>query len=350
MRVTTERTMYELLLGSMTLEHHVLAECLAMAKYAFSSGMIVPGWLAERLDAIATQVLQKEVKSSMTVDMLDAELDAEAEGELSVLPAEVNPTNPLKELSTIHRNLAEIILPATPRTILLLASESARAGLWRFLGPVRLVRGLVLMALMCLASFVALATSADVNTVSVSKNILEIHGFPLLLNLLFLLTAAALGACFAALFQANRFIAEGTFDPKYESSYWIRVILGLIAGLLLSHMVPLTNDDISILSVTKPMLALLGGFSAAMVYRIIRRLIEAVESLVKGEGREATAVQEQTAQARLSAQSAQSRLQLVAGLTNLQQHLAAQASPETLRLELERIMGNLLLPDEERVR
>ena len=143
--------------------------------------------------------------------------------------------------------------------------------------------GVVLMALMCLASFVALATSADVNTVSVSKNILEIHGFPLLLNLLFLLTAAALGACFAALFQANRFIAEGTFDPKYESSYWIRVILGLIAGLLLSHMVPLTNDDISKLSVTKPMLALLGGFSAAMVYRIISRLIEAVESLVRGK-------------------------------------------------------------------
>jgi hypothetical protein len=37
---------------------------------------------------------------------------------------------------------------------------------------------------------------------------------------------AGLGACFAALFLANRYIAEGTFDPKYESSYWIRFILG----------------------------------------------------------------------------------------------------------------------------
>jgi hypothetical protein len=346
MGATTERTMYERLLGSMTLEHHILAECLAMAKYAFSSGMKVPGWLAERLDAIATQVLQEEVKSSMTVDMLDAEV----EGALPVPLAQAHPTTRVKELSTIHRNLAEIILPASPRTILLLASESARGGLWHFLGPVRLVRGLVIMALLCLASFIALGTSAEVNIVSMSRDILEIQGFPLLLNLLFLLTAAALGACFAALFQANRYIAQGTFDPKYESSYWIRVILGLIAGLLLSHMVPLTNDEISKFSVTKPSLALLGGFSAAMVYRIIRRLIEAVESLVKGESRDATAMQEQTSQARLAAQSAQTRLQLAASLTNLQQQLAANASPETPRLELERIMGNLLLPEEERGR
>jgi hypothetical protein len=221
---------------------------------------------------------------------------------------------------------------------------------WQFLGPVRLVRGLVILALLCLASFIALATSGDVNAVSVSQNILEIQGIPMLLNLLFLLTAAALGACFAALFQANRYIAQGTFDPKYESSYWIRVILGLIAGLLLSHMVPLTIDDIGKLSVTKPMLALLGGFSAAMVYRIISRLIEAVESLVKGENRDSPVAQEQTSQARLAAQSAQDRLQLVASLTNLQQQLAANASPQTLHLELERILGNLLLSDDERVR
>ena len=67
MRKATERTMYEVLLSSMSLEHLVLAECLAMAKHAFSSGMKVPGWLAERLEAIATQELNEEVKPSIAL-------------------------------------------------------------------------------------------------------------------------------------------------------------------------------------------------------------------------------------------------------------------------------------------
>jgi hypothetical protein len=49
--------MYETLLTSISLEHHILAECLAMAKYAFSSGLKVPGWLTERLETIALQEL-----------------------------------------------------------------------------------------------------------------------------------------------------------------------------------------------------------------------------------------------------------------------------------------------------
>ena len=116
----------------------------------------------------------------------------------------------------------------------------------------------------------------------------ESNGIPLLLNLLFLLTAAGLGACFAALFQANRYIADCTFDTKFESSYWIRLILGLMAGLILSQMIPLSEGSNAI-AVTKPTLAMLGGFSAAVVYRIMHRLVEAVESLVKGETRDIAA-------------------------------------------------------------
>ena len=42
-----------------------------------------------------------------------------------------------------------------------------------------------------------------------------------------------------ALFEANKYVVASTFDPKYESSYWIRFVLGLIAGLLLSKFVSL---------------------------------------------------------------------------------------------------------------
>jgi uncharacterized protein YllA (UPF0747 family) len=98
------------------------------------------------------------------------------------------------------------------------------------------------------------------------------------------------------------------------------------------------------------MLAMLGGFSAAVVYRMVNRLIEALESLASGETREINAVQEQAAQARLAAQSAQTRVQLAASLTKLQQQLGAHASPEVLQQELDRVMKNLVPFDEEQGR
>jgi hypothetical protein len=335
--------MYETLLASISLEHHILAECLAMAKYAFSSGLKVPGWLTERLDNIAVQELGEEVKQSITHDMPSAE-DQHAPHES--LPQGERSAN-AKELAAIHGRLSEIIAPATPRTVLLLATETARMGFWSFLGPVRLVRGMAIVAIVCLLAFIALSLSSEVNTESIGKNIFESHGFTLLINLSFLMTAAGLGACFAALFLANRYIAQGTFDPKYESSYWIRFILGLMAGLILSQLIPLSNSHSSTVVVTRPMLAMLGGFSAAVVYRMVNRLIEALESLASGETREINAVQEQAAQARLAAQSAQTRVQLAASLTKLQQQLGAHASPEVLQQELDRVMKNLVPFDEE---
>jgi hypothetical protein len=94
---------------------------------------------------------------------------------------------------------------------------------------------------------------------------------------------------------------------------------------------------------------MLGGFSAAVVYRIIHRLIEAVESLVKAENRDMTVVQGQASQARLAVPSAQTRMQLVASLTKLQQQVATQASPEAIQQELDRLMGSLVPSDQQRV-
>ena len=318
MSQATQPNVYTTLLASISLEQHVLAECLAMAKYAFSSGLKVPGAVAERLELIAASKLVEEP---------NVRADA------------------ARELATIHGRLSEIISPAIPRTVLLLAMESATAGFWSALGPVRLVRGLVSVAIICLVAFVGLSLSSQVNIESISKSVFESHGFPLLLNLMFLLTAAGLGACFAALFQANRYIAECTFDTKYESSYWIRFILGLMAGLILSQMIPLSEGSKSV-AVTKPTLAMLGGFSAAVVYRIMHRLIESIESLVKGETRDLAAAEAQASKARLAAQLVQSRMQLAASLTTLQQQLGAKASPEAIQQELDRILGNLVPLDE----
>ena len=119
------------------------------------------------------------------------------------------------------------------------------------------------------------------------------------------MTEPGLGACFAGLFQANRYIANNTFDPKFESSYWIRIVLGLMAGIILAELIPLnllsesgtsgseSGGSSSIAALGKPVLALLGGFSAAAVYRIIARIVDALESLVRGDTKDAMAARDQ---------------------------------------------------------
>jgi hypothetical protein len=135
--------------------------------------------------------------------------------------------------------------------------------------------------------FVLISLSSYVDGKSLSQGVLNNHGINLLFNLFFIISAAALGGCFSNLFQANKFITDGTYDPKYESSYWIRILLGLIAGLMLAVIIPATGDlnlgEGKGLHLTIPLLAMLGGFSAALVYRILTRIVWAVESLFIGK-------------------------------------------------------------------
>lgn len=344
-------TRYEQLLTSISVEAHLLAECLAMAKHAFSSGLKVPGSLAEQLEYIAAQELGESTVPRDPDDTVPPPVAAPAGSQ------QVRGDN-AKALAVMHGQLSDIIAPATPRTVLLLAQDAAHAGLWGFLGPVRLVRGMAMMAIFCLLAFVALSLSSEVNTESMAKGVFKTEGLEALFNLLFLLTAAGLGGCFAGLFQASRYIAEGTFDPKYESSYWIRFILGLMAGIMLAELIPIlgagdtgsaaNTANSSPAFLARPTLAMLGGFSAAVVYRILTRLIEAVESLVRGDTRGIVAAREQTVQARVAEQAAQTRLSLAADLTRLQQQVAANAAPQALQQELDRLLGKLVPAAEER--
>ena len=185
------------------------------------------------------------------------------------------PPRDLDRLVRAHTELVHIVAPATPRTILLLSRE--RESRLAMLGPVRLVRHMLIVVIVLLVAFVLLATSPDVN--HGSGDIFTSSGLPLLLNELFLLTAGGLGAAFSSLFTASRYIKAGTYDPKHESTYWLRLILGLMAGLLLPALIPMGDAG----ELSKPLLALLGGFSASVLYRILERLVQTVESLVRGE-------------------------------------------------------------------
>jgi hypothetical protein len=114
-------------------------------------------------------------------------------------------------------------------------------------------------------------------------------GWNLLLVQLFLLSAAGAGACFANLFDILKAVSNMTILPTFSSEYWVKLALGIIAGLLLAELIPVADAAAaagseavlgSSSSFQKPLVALIGGFSASILYTILNRLTETLENLV----------------------------------------------------------------------
>lgn len=308
-------------------------ECDAMTRHALGSGMTVPPWV---LDVVARSRPWEDAESNDTPRSFQS-ADPYESGEWDVTSLVRGPPARLDELGRTHSALARLVQPATPRGILLL-TRGRQHGRFRWLGPVRLIRQMLLVVIVMLAAFVVLALSPDIN--SSSGDIFNDSGTKLLVNELFYLTAGGLGAAFYALFTAYQYIAAGTYDTTYESSYWIRFILGLIAGVVLPSLVPI-NASNSSAAVTRPMLALLGGFSAAVLYRILQRLVEMVEALAEGDSKRAEQARHDAVTARAIAQMNEERLSFVGELVHLRDELNSGKSIEHVRTSVERLLGDV---------
>ncbi|WP_425509575.1 hypothetical protein [Xanthomonas albilineans] len=227
-----------------------------MARYVLEHGMAVPAELIARLSILLESA----------VPCIDAS------------------EHYAHELALTHRRLAQIIRPATPQAVFLLDTERRRRHWASLLGPLPLVRALTVTSLFFLFALVASALSSKVSANNVRLGFLESSGSVLLWNALFLLFCAGLGASFSSLFQVHRYVANATYDPKYDASYGARMILGLIAGLILVEVLPRDLfESGSMRTFGKPTLAMLGGFSATAVYRLLQRLVDSMETLVRGD-------------------------------------------------------------------
>lgn len=197
-------------------------------------------------------------------------------------PQDGNDNVSLSKLADLHGQLAKLVAPAMPGTLHLLRTDLAHAGfLHSMLGPLANIRRLMIAALVCMAVFMLVSLSPTIDHEAMAKDIYSMDGFALLTVLCFLLSAAGLGSTFHALFTAQSYVSNATYDPRYDASYWIRIGLGLVAGLLLAVLIPIGTGP-SAPTMAKPVMALLGGFSAGLVYRILQRLVETVESLFQG--------------------------------------------------------------------
>jgi hypothetical protein len=189
----------------------------------------------------------------------------------------------VERLAQYHATLSQLIYPSTPRAVLELYREEKRHPRLSHLVPVSIMRHMLFVACASTAVLLLTSLSPTLDQKVMQQDLIEGSGLTLLLSEIFLIAASAVGSSFAALFKLNRNVSEGTYDPRDASSYWVQLVLGVISGLLLSklffHHLQKDHADLMTSSLNQPLLALLGGFSSSLVYRVLTRLLAAVESL-----------------------------------------------------------------------
>jgi hypothetical protein len=187
-----------------------------------------------------------------------------------------------------HSALAQIVAPATPGTVLLLADARATPPLLYALGPLPIARQMLGLAILSLFMLLGIALSEEVNAVNMSKTMLTLAGYSLLIKEAYLFSAASLGSCFQNLQRINVVISDGTYDPKFQSTYWTRWAMGVISGIIISQLIYVfilhgtTGAAALPPTIGQPLLALLGGYSVDLVQGILRHTIDTLSSFFRG--------------------------------------------------------------------
>jgi len=228
----------------------LLNDSLCMADYLIESGMKLPVEAGKELSRISLEInsLRDENKQKAEINEV---IKTESE-----------------KLTQIYLSLAEAAAPATPLTIRYTSQSSKMFFLWGS-QCIPLIRNMMLMSLVFLLGFIT--TSLTGKTWLINLN---------------LVAAAGLGAYFYSLYTANKYVVNRTFDPKYATFYNNRIIIGIIAGYILASIIRsnfFASENSQLIELTPSVIALLGGFSADAVVKILNRIVVMLVALVKGD-------------------------------------------------------------------
>jgi hypothetical protein len=162
------------------------------------------------------------------------------------------------------------------------------------------------LALFSLCAMLGVSLSEYIDRKSLSTMFLDMSGVPLLMVEIFLVSAASLGSCFQNLQQISAYISAGTYDPRFQSTYWTRWVMGVISGFVLAELihdlllvagpvaaVPLadaantaatlaaSSEKAGVSSIGVPLLALLGGYSVDLVHGILSHIVDTLASFFR---------------------------------------------------------------------
>jgi len=291
-----------------------LHECVAMYEHVRDSDKDVPPELAENL-----RLRLQEVEDGKPLDVLS--------------------------MMEIHNRFADMIKPARPYSVAYIYDQKGQMRKLRFLGPIPIIRRMVVVSVVALIVFVlakSLRVTSTLTWLTNNKQFLEA---------VTLMSAAAVGSCFSNLFRAYKYVSASMFDPKLDMTYWIRLILGITAGYILAEVLsdiiinnPANGEPATgaFSGLTKPLLAILGGFSASAVYAILERLVQAVESIVRGDAAAIVESREAEIRSRLERESTQRRVILAKEMMEARAKLKSTGDTSAIDADLDKMIKNAL--------
>jgi hypothetical protein len=266
----------------LSIQNQLLREVEAMACFAMGAGLGVP---PDILVSIETALEPRPANAAPRPKQ--EQLGWDKPGAAPPAPATDDSPAPGERLAAAHLALTKLVAPAMPGTLVLLHEQRLTHGFTYSFGAVPLARRMLLLGLLSLALLLGIALSSRVNAENLSRGLLASQGLNLCAIEIFLAAAALVGATLANLKRLEPFISACTYDPRYESSYWIRLVMGLISGIILSQFIStgaLNNaaGNKDALNVSEPLLALLGGFSGELVHNILAHFIMVISNLFGG--------------------------------------------------------------------
>ena len=186
----------------------------------------------------------------------------------------------LKLAMTVHRDLSQVISPATADTIR--ASSVLR-------NP-----ALIIIAVFGLVGLGLLATGTVLSDIGSPPPDAPPNGGKAVASagsavasVMIRLSGALLGAAFYAFWTAREYLRDGTFNRQYSQVYLIRFGLGVVAGFILGSLVADSGKLTDAAGEFGPFtLSVVGGFSAEAVVQILQRIAEILVATVRGSDKE----------------------------------------------------------------
>ncbi len=184
------------------------------------------------------------------------------------------------DLINAHNLLCKNVAPATPKSIRFTKQLNQESNEKSIFNKLPLLRNLILLALFFLVAYIATGMTTEVNNDSLDKGIMENSGIPLLLNIVYLSSIAGLGVLFYLLKDVSTSLKNGSLIPENAISYLSQIILGIIAGLIMSEIIAFyTTDPQKINLFNKSVLALVGGFSSDAIFSILQGIINRIKNI-----------------------------------------------------------------------
>jgi hypothetical protein len=186
----------------------------------------------------------------------------------------------IDDLINAHNLLCKNIAPATPKSIEYTKKLHEDGEGKTIFSKLPLVRNLILLALFFLAIFVFTGQTKAVSNTSLDKGMMANDGVNLLLNLGYLASVSGLGVLFSILKRVSTSVINGTLIPEETMEYAAQIVLGIIAGLLMSEVIVFYTKDAETINLfNKSVLALVGGFSSEAIFSILQGLIDRAKAI-----------------------------------------------------------------------